>query len=93
MNLEDNQAGYLLVEFSEEKGLLKITILDNGVGRMSTKKNKNTQEHESVGSLFSSKRIEMLKASNGKTSEMIITDLHNTNGSAAGTRVDIYLSM
>lgn len=93
MNMEEGQAGHLSIEFSEEKGLLKITILDNGVGRTATKKNKNIEEHESVGSLFSSKRIEMLKASHGKTSEIIITDLHDTNGKAAGTRVDIYLSI
>ncbi len=93
MNLEEGQNGKLFLSFSIENKLLKITIRDNGIGRKAAEKLKTGQDHESVGILFSQKRLDMLKATSGNNSQIIITDLYNEAGRVAGTRVDILLNV
>lgn len=93
MNLKKHETGKLLVEFVLENEFLKISVEDNGIGRKAAGKLKKPGGYDSVGMLFSEKRLEMMKLINGKTSRIIVTDLYRDDETASGTRVEIFLSL
>lgn len=91
MNLSRDKQGILKVSFTKENDNLKITVEDNGIGREAAEKLKKKDGYDSVGMLFSQKRLDMLKLVSGKDARISITDLYDSNGIAQGTRVDIVL--
>jgi tetratricopeptide (TPR) repeat protein len=91
MNMDKDKKGQLKVSFAFEQDVLKITVEDNGIGRKAAEKLKKNNEYDSVGMLFSQKRLEMMKLVSGKNSKIMVTDLYNEDGSAKGTKVDIIL--
>ncbi len=92
MNLDETKNGKLLIELQVENRILKISIEDNGIGREQATKLKTDREHESVGMLFSQKRLEILKSISDKDTRIVVTDLHDGKGNASGTRVELFLA-
>ncbi|MEZ5195538.1 MAG: hypothetical protein R2764_03840 [Bacteroidales bacterium] len=83
----------LKLELAIEKGMLRITIEDNGVGReISSRKRSNSDlaGTKSYGLQIIRERFEVLANMRGKRSDFEIEDLKDNENSATGTRVNIY---
>jgi tetratricopeptide (TPR) repeat protein len=93
MNLAETQKGKLLLSIQLEKNVLKICVEDNGVGREKSALLKTNSEHESVGMLFSQKRLEILKSLNEMEMRVDVSDVHDANGLIAGTKVELFLTL
>jgi len=89
MHKEDE--GQLDIELWKEENNLFIKVADNGIGRKHAKEfhGKSNTNHKSLGLKITEERIAMLQRSNEKKHAVIIHDLVNPDGSAAGTEVII----
>ena len=91
MHKEGNRQ--LRIRFFEEDDCLKCIIEDNGVGRKKSEESKkaNGQDrgHISKGIKVSLERLKTLRNKQGQEGSLSITDLHDEEGNAAGTRVEI----
>jgi LytS/YehU family sensor histidine kinase len=89
--MHKEEKGELLIEvFQKEKDLfLKIT--DNGIGRKQAERiaSKSATKYKSMGLLLTADRIAMMQGTNGNESAVIINDLVDADGEAAGTEVQI----
>jgi sensor histidine kinase YesM len=83
----------LKLELTKDKGMLRITIEDNGVGReVSSRKRSNGElaGTKSYGLQIIRERFEVLANMRGKRSDFEIEDLKDSRNNPAGTRVSIY---
>lgn len=84
----------LKVEFSEENNFLKCIVEDNGVGREHAKQVRqnagNDNNHKSKGIAVSVERLKNMHNASGDTGFLTIIDLHDENGKASGTRVELF---
>jgi tetratricopeptide (TPR) repeat protein len=89
---------------SEGKGLIKINIKlenkyiscvieDNGIGREAAqdKKRNRDNNHNSLGTLIVSSRLDLVNALYGTSLKTIYTDLKNIKGEPEGTMVEIQI--
>lgn len=86
--------GNLVVNFSFEKGVLKIIIEDDGIGREKSEEINSWRKgnHKSSGVNSTRERILLLnKEDNSALNDLKIIDLFNSKGEAIGTRVEINL--
>ncbi len=83
----------LTLSFKNIEQGLKIIILDNGVGRDQSNKNKKRRatNHTSKASLNIRSRIEILNQSKEVKIEYSIDDLKDQNNEAKGTRVNLLI--
>lgn len=91
MNLDENKKGRLTIELIQQEGIIKISIEDNGVGRKKAAEIKKNSEYESVGMLFTKKRVDILDTTGKSGAKINVIDLYDENGNASGTRVEIDL--
>lgn len=90
MNLEKERKGVLNVDISESKGILKIVIEDNGIGRVKAKEYKKEDTHRSVGMKLTEQRLLMInQMQEYENAKVIVTDLKDDKGVSCGTRVKI----
>jgi LytS/YehU family sensor histidine kinase len=73
----------------QEDAPLEVTIEDNGIGRSASANNTSNNEHQSMSLAITEHRLQLLDEKGG--SKMIVTDLYDENGLAAGTRVTILI--
>lgn len=86
--------GILSVTWLRKGNYMLCTIEDNGIGRqqaMVDKKHSPTQR-KSHGLDITLKRIEFFNKEHGIDMEAVVTDLYHTDGTPAGTRVEVYLA-
>jgi len=84
--------GTLSISFTDNTDFIHCRIEDNGIGRAKADQMKrNKQSHISSGIQNVMERIELLNRINKKKIQLTITDLHNSDGSASGTLVEIML--
>ncbi|MCG2615200.1 histidine kinase [Terrimonas sp. NA20] len=83
--------GILLVSFRCEENNLKITVTDNGVGRARAAelKSSSATAHRSFGMSITHERIELINQMHNTNMSVIINDLQDDKGNAAGTEVII----
>jgi len=83
--------GTLLVNFRCEENNLKITVTDNGVGRAKAAelKSRSATAHRSFGMSITHERIELINQMHNTNMSVIVNDLHDEKGNAAGTEVII----
>lgn len=85
--------GLLKINFKRTGHLLKISIVDNGVGRVKASQRKRITGHTPTGLKNVNERIALLnKIEHGNISCEII-DLHNQDGTPAGTSVELLISI
>jgi len=91
--MHKEEKGHLNIEISEGNDQLIIKIADDGIGRnqAAALSSKSATKHKSMGLKITADRIALLQASNEIKSTVIINDLVNARGSAAGTEVIIKL--
>lgn len=92
--MHKQDAGELTITISQDDQHLFISVKDNGVGRKEAEilKHKNNSEYKSVGLKVTAERIALVQPS-FIGSPVVINDLINDDGSAAGTEVVIKLPM
>ncbi len=84
--------GKLDIHITQEDGLLKFSIIDDGIGRANSRKMKldTISERRSVGMSNVSSRLDILNYENQEsTSSVVVTDLYNDKREACGTRIDL----
>ena len=89
--MHKEEKGHLNIGISEEDDQLVIKIADDGIGRQQAAalSSKSATKYKSMGLKITADRIALLQASNEIKSTVIINDLVNAGGSAAGTEVII----
>lgn len=87
-----DDSGLITVNVDKTNELIKISILDNGVGRKQAEliNSQKTHKHISRAISITTQRIEFLKGINPKAGISII-DLMSNEGEALGTEVLIYI--
>lgn len=90
--LKDRE-GHLEISISEVGDELRIAIEDNGIGREAAAAGKKDAARRSYGMLITSERLKLLGKSDFNMEAVIITDLKDEKGNAAGTRVEITIRL
>jgi tetratricopeptide (TPR) repeat protein len=94
MNLNGERNGALKIDIEKENNLLKITIEDNGVGRMRADQFKKESIHQPVAMKLTGERIEMInELGNTKNVKITVIDLYDNEQQACGTRVELFLPL
>jgi ligand-binding sensor domain-containing protein len=86
----------LKLELAKDRGTLRITIEDNGVGREASSQQRsgsNLAGTKSYGLQIIRERFEVLANMRGKRSDFEIVDLKNEQNTPTGTRVNIYYEL
>ncbi len=89
--MHKKEKGQLDIELAQEGDHLYFKITDNGIGRSQSASlaSKSATLHKSMGLSITDRRIAMLRSGNYEGSSVVINDLVNEDGSAAGTEVVI----
>ena len=87
---KNNGIGKIMLNFSVSENMLKCTIEDNGIGRKRAKELSKPKEHQSLGMLISSKRIEKMHTEFLRNKINIIDKLDHL-GNPCGTLVELLL--
>jgi tetratricopeptide (TPR) repeat protein len=88
---KENGKGFLNVELQLQNDQIHCIIEDNGIGRakaMEIKQQKNGQHH-SMGTNITESRLKLVNELYGKSMSVLYTDLMDSNGESAGTKVEI----
>lgn len=83
------EGGFIRIRFAKEKGMLNITIEDNGIGRNSSRQNKKSSAHKSMAMEITRERIDNLNTKYRTDGFMHVEDYDAK--SKTGTRVLIAL--
>ncbi len=83
------EGGFIHVSFKKEDGMLKIAIIDNGIGRKKSSKNKKSSAHKSMAMDITSQRIENLNRKYNSGGQLIVEDYNKEL--ETGTKVLISL--
>ena len=83
--------GHIQVNIDKVGKTLRCVVEDNGIGREAAQKRKEQSvlKQKSMGMDITQRRLRSLGRVSGKS--MLIEDLTNTDGSAAGTRIILKL--
>jgi tetratricopeptide (TPR) repeat protein len=88
---KENGKGFLQVELQLQNGQILCTIEDNGIGRakaMEIRQQRNNN-HQSLGTNITESRLKLVNELYGKGMKVLYTDLQDTDGQPAGTKVEI----
>lgn len=86
--------GKLTISMRLKANTIICSITDNGIGRERAREMRqlsNRKDHRSLGMKITHDRLELINRLNGSQLSLTITDLYSDDGSAAGTRVDIFI--
>jgi len=84
-----NGAGIIKIKAEKlEKGII-VSVEDNGIGRQEAR--RRNIEHNGLGLSILSRQIELYNQNNKEKIVQTIIDLRNADGSAAGTRFELYV--
>ncbi|MCB0580485.1 MAG: histidine kinase, partial [Phaeodactylibacter sp.] len=84
--------GTITIRFTQDNGRLRMSVTDNGMGIAAAENRKKAVAslHKSVGMMITRKRLELLSSRAGDA--VVIEELKDEQGTAAGTRVAVTLS-
>jgi tetratricopeptide (TPR) repeat protein len=93
--MHKEEKGHLEIELFQQDGKLCCKITDDGIGRKHAAElaSKSATLHKSMGLKITADRIAMMQVSNNGSSPVLINDLVNPDGSAAGTEVIIKIPL
>ena len=83
--------GKIKIHIKRKDDLIICTIEDNGIGRSAAKKLNGNKTHKSMGMEITRERLEIINALKNSPLSVNIEDLHDNNGSASGTKVEIFI--
>jgi tetratricopeptide (TPR) repeat protein len=89
--MQKEGAGILEISLNMEGNVLHCSITDNGIGRERAEKikSKSVEKDKSLGLKITSDRLDLFNRNDGMQTSYHIEDLHDENGSACGTRVNL----
>lgn len=89
--MHKEEKGNLEIDITQQQDHLVFRIKDDGIGRKQSAAmtSKSATKHKSMGLKITADRIAMLQRSASKDSPVVINDLENADGTAAGTEVII----
>jgi ligand-binding sensor domain-containing protein len=89
--MHKEEKGKLDIEVSQKNNFLFLKITDDGIGRKKAAElvSKSAIKHKSMGLRITAERIAIMQSGNDSPSPVVINDLVNADGSAAGTEVII----
>jgi len=87
--------GKVEITIKKENDFLVIWVSDNGIGREQARKIRNQKEfqNKSKGILVTNERLQLLNSLNRQNASINIIDLYDAENLAAGTKVEIFVSM
>jgi ligand-binding sensor domain-containing protein/two-component sensor histidine kinase len=88
------EKGLLTIGIRNEEHFIICTIADNGIGRKRSAEIKRTMpgtKHKSFGMKITEERLRILNEISFSQHRVTITDLENEDGTAAGTKVELYV--
>lgn len=88
------EKGLLQIIVRLQKNTLVCSIIDDGIGREKARELRQLsrrKDHQSLGMKITHDRLELINRLHGSQLSLTITDLKAEDGSAAGTRVDIFI--
>jgi len=89
MHKETNGSIHIIIKRAGSK-LLKISIIDDGIGREKAAELKSKSgTHKSFGLEITAHRIDMMNKLNSSDAKMHIIDLKDDSNNAIGTRIDL----
>ena len=86
--------GKLEIRMRLKENTLICSVIDNGIGREKAREMRQLsmrKDYKSLGMKITHDRLELINRMNGSHLSLTITDLYKEDGSAAGTRVDIFI--
>lgn len=95
-HLKNGTRGRVDIHIAMQGEKLKVTVLDNGVGREKSaeiQKRKTGSHKRSMGMQITKSRIEMINKLYNADASVVITDLYNDSGLAAGTNVSLTIAI
>lgn len=83
--------GHIMISIEKHDAQIEITIEDDGIGRAQADelKSKTATKRKSYGMKITKDRIKLMQELEGKTANIQITDLFDSQNIASGTRVSI----
>lgn len=89
----ENKKGLIDIKIEKDGDRIRCVITDNGVGRGNAGNNRNTgyTAHKSYGMEIVKKRLALLLGEKNINNNLVIHDLLNEDGTAAGTQVILQL--
>ena len=92
---KESEDCHLAIKVFPQNGRLAIVVEDNGVGREMARqlKSKSATFHKSHGMKVTAERIEIINEIYPAKATLLIEDLKDEQGEAAGTRVSLFLPM
>lgn len=93
--LRSRDSGRLQIIFeTPEPGQLRCTIEDNGIGRAAARAMQSRRDdHQPIGTSVTGQRLELLNSFLKKKFSVEIVDMYDSDGTAAGTRVILSISL
>ena len=91
-----SRKGQITISFDTKDGMLHCSIEDNGIGREQAAKMKPPQQegkHKSIAIKDTQERLEIIGKASVQNARMAIIDLHDAEGHASGTRVELFLPL
>ena len=83
----------LFVKFYKEEGLLKVLIKDNGIGYVTSKKNKRDTGHKSYGTQITEERLKSLQGKNKEAFTVSISSADDSDREFPGTCVIVSIPL
>ncbi len=84
-----NRKGNINVKYQLSGGIIRFTVIDNGIGLTASRqqKEKTEHKHESLAISICRKRLEILRKKRGGKITFTLEEIKNDDGSVAGTKV------
>ncbi len=89
--MQKEGAGRLEISLNMEDNVLHCSITDNGIGRKKAEeiRSKSVEKDKSLGLKITSDRLDLFNRNDGMQTSYNIEDLHEEDGNACGTRVNL----
>lgn len=86
--------GKIKIDLVQEDDMLKITVIDDGIGRKAAAKQKEKYaKHKSFATQIMRDRIDIFNYYNNKKLKFVIEDLYHDSGESAGTKVSLFVPL
>lgn len=91
--LHKKDVGHLKLVFEKDNHSLRVTIADNGIGRVKARElnTKDALKQKSYGMQISGDRLKIANAVHGLQATVVVQDLYNSNNEAIGTEVILHI--
>jgi LytS/YehU family sensor histidine kinase len=85
--------GKVTISLALRRNYIACTIEDDGIGREASMEinQKKQANHHSLGTRITESRLDLVNSLYGTSLKTSFTDLHDEQGNAAGTRVEIHI--